>query len=104
LRDFGGHARTDAIEPVGAAAGRQTRVVNPLDIGFFERTFLRERIVDGAVEPGVIAGGVLILDFEIARRRGQAERANLLERDLGEGECTFVLVAWHGHSSLPIKT
>src|SRR5580693_10404038 len=40
---------------------------------------------------------------KIARRCGQTERPDLLKRDLGEGECTFVLVAWHGHSSLQIQ-
>jgi hypothetical protein len=103
LRDLGGHARADAIEPIGDAARRQVGVVNLLDVGFRERAFLRQRVVDGAVEPRAVAGGVLIPDFEIARRSGQAERADLLERDLCEGECTFVLVAWHGHRSLPTK-
>ena len=92
LCDLGGHTRADAIEPIRDAAGRQVRVVNPLNVGFFERAFLRQRVVDGAVEPGAVAGGVLIPDLEIARRRWQAQRADLLERDLGEGECTFVLV------------
>jgi hypothetical protein len=63
------------------------RLVNPLDVGFFERALLRQRIVDGAVEIRIVAGGVLIPDLEIARRSGQAERADLLKRDLGEGEC-----------------
>jgi hypothetical protein len=103
LRDLGGHARADAIEPIRDAAWRKIRVVNPLDVGFFERAFLRQRVVDGGVKSRAVAGGVLIPDLEIARRRRQAERADLLERDLGEGECTFVLVAWHGHSSLAIQ-
>jgi len=99
LLDLAGHARAERIEPVADAAGRKVGVVDMIDVGFAERASLRQRFVDRPIEFGRVAGGVLIPNFKISRRRRLAQCLDLSERDLGKNKCPFVLVAGHGHRS-----
>ena len=92
LRDFADHARADVVEPSVTRPGK-VGIVDLLDVGFVELAFLRQRLVDGSIESRIVSRGVLIPDLEIARRCGLPERPDLLKRDFGEGQCTFVLVA-----------
>jgi hypothetical protein len=72
-------------------------VADLVHVGIAQRAFLRQGIVDRLVEVRVVAGRVLVPDFEISRQSGLVEGTNLLEADPGEGKCSFVLVTGHGH-------
>jgi hypothetical protein len=75
--------------------------VNLLEVGLVERALLLQRLVDRAVERRIIAGRVIVPDFEIARRSRLRQGANLAERNLGKRKRSFVLFARHGHGSSP---
>ena len=58
-----------------------------------QRAVALERLVDGLVERRIVAGRVGVPDLVIARDSGLAQRLDLPERDLGERQRAFVLVA-----------
>ncbi len=102
LFDLAEHARVDGVDAIGRPAGRDIGGVNLFEIGLAERAFLLERLIDQLVERRIIAGGVVVPDFEIARGGGLGERLDLAQCDVGECERPFVLVAGHSHEVSPI--
>src|ERR1051326_588131 len=80
------------------------RVVDLVDVGGAQRAFASERFVDVLIERGVVAGGVGVPDFVIARVRRLAQRLDLAEGDLRERQRALVFVTVDGHLKRPRRS
>ena len=72
------------------------------EVGLRERAFFLECLVDDLIERRIVTGRVVVPDFVVARRSELGQGADLTERDFGERNRPFVLVAGHVHVFAPI--
>src|SRR5262249_59635143 len=61
----------------------------------------RERFVDVLIERGVVAGGVGVPDFIVARISRLAQCLDLAKGDFRERQCALVFVTVDGHCKRP---
>jgi hypothetical protein len=101
LLDLAHHLRADAVDAVGEAVRRDVGLVDLVDVGFAERAVARQELVDHLIQRGIIAGGVVVPDFEMTRCGRLAQRPDLTESNLSERHRAFVLIGVNSHRLAP---
>src|SRR5262245_2478317 len=79
-------------------------LVDAVEIGIRQRALAGEHLVDMLIERRIVAGGVGVPDFIVARISRLAQRLDLAERDLRERHRALVLVAARRHCPSPLAS
>ena len=103
LLDLAHHLAADSVDALGEPSRRQVSLVNLLELGVGKLAAIAEQLIDFLIERGVIAGGVSVPDFVIARRCLLAQGLDLPKGNLRERHGAFVIVDMPGHRLTPVR-